>query len=71
MQEMKTFKQAELTLKVSNVYDTNMLDLAAWQPFIDRLCGDRTYQKDAIRNAIIFLASNNFSGEHNRSNIQE
>ncbi len=60
MQEMKTFKQAELTLKVSNVYDTNMLDLAAWQPFIDRLCGDRTYQKDAIRNAIIFLASNNY-----------
>ncbi len=61
MQEIKTFKQSDLVLKVSSVYDTNELDYAAWQPFVDKLCGDRIYQKEAIKNAIIYLASNNYS----------
>lgn len=70
MQELKTFKQSELVLKVNRAYNTNNLDLCAWKPFIDRLCGDRWYQKEAIENAIIFLASgqyNNLSqlGEYN------
>ena len=61
MQEIKTFKQSDLVLKVSSVYDTNELDYAAWQPFVDKLCGDRIYQKEAIKNAVIYLASNNYS----------
>lgn len=61
MQEIKTFKQSDLVLKVSSVYDTNALDYAAWQPFVDKLCGDRIYQKEAIKSAIIYLASNNYS----------
>lgn len=61
MQETKTFKQSDLVLKVSSVYDTNELDYVAWQPFVDKLCGDRIYQKEAIKNAIIYLASNNYS----------
>lgn len=61
MQEIKIFKQSDLVLKVSSVYDTNELDYAAWQPFVDKLCGDRIYQKEAIKNAIIYLASNNYS----------
>lgn len=61
MQETKTFKQSDLVLKVSSVYDTNELDYAAWQPFVDKLCRDRIYQKEAIKNAIIYLASNNYS----------
>lgn len=61
MQEIKTFKQSDLVLKVSSIYDTNVLDYAAWQPFVDKLCGDRIYQKEAIKNAIIYLASNNYS----------
>lgn len=72
MQELKTFKQSELVLKVNRAYNTNNLDLCAWKPFIDRLCGNRWYQKEAIENAIIFLASgqyNNLSqlGEYNYS----
>lgn len=72
MQELKTFKQSELVLKVNRAYNTNNLELCAWKPFIDRLCGDRWYQKEAIENAIIFLASgqyNNLSqlGEYNYS----
>ncbi|NLD17598.1 MAG: DEAD/DEAH box helicase family protein [Tissierellia bacterium] len=60
MQEIKSFKQSELVLKVSTVYDTTKLDYKAWMPFIDRLCGDRTYQKEAIKNAILYLASENY-----------
>ena len=70
MQELKTFKQSELVLKVNRAYNTNNLNLSAWKPFIDRLCGDRLYQKEAIENAIIFLASGQYSnlaqlGEYN------
>lgn len=61
MQEIKTFKQSELVLKVNRAYDTNALDLDSWQPFINRLCGDRIYQKEAIRTAIIFLASGQYA----------
>ncbi len=60
MQETKTFKQSELVLKVNRAYDTNLLDLGEWQLFIDRLCGDRTYQKEAIKCAIIYLASGQY-----------
>lgn len=60
MVEVKTFKQSELVLKVSRVYHTGLLDLSAWRPFIDRLCGDRTYQKEAIENAVIYLASGQY-----------
>ena len=45
MQDIKYFKQADLVLKVNHAYDTNKLDLCAWEPFIDRLCGDRTCLK--------------------------
>ena len=47
MQEIKTFKQSELVLKVNCAYDTTLLDLAAWEPYIDRLCSNRVYQKEA------------------------
>lgn len=61
MKEIKVFKQSELVLKINHAYNTNSLKLSEWRPFIDRLCGDRTYQKEAIENAIIFLASNQYS----------
>ena len=60
MKEVKSFKQSELVLQVSTVYDTTKLDLSAWMPFLDRLCGERLYQKEAIKNAIIYLASGNY-----------
>ena len=45
MQEVKTFKQNDLVLKVHPVYDPALLDLDAWDPFLDRLCSNRPYQK--------------------------
>lgn len=59
MKEIKSFKQSELVLSVSTVYDTTKLNYDAWLPFIDRLCGDRTYQKEAIKNAVLYLATDN------------
>jgi len=61
MQDIKTFKQSDLVLKVNKVYDTNKLNLDEWKPFIDKLCGERTYQKEAIMNAIIYIASGQYS----------
>lgn len=60
MQEIKTFKQSELVLKVNCAYDTTLLDLAAWEPYIDRLCSNRVYQKEAIKAAVIYLASGQY-----------
>ena len=60
MVEVKTFRQSELVLKVNRVYNTNRLDLSAWRPFIDRLCGDRVFQKEAIEAAVIYLASGQY-----------
>lgn len=61
MQEVKTFKQSELILKVNRAYDSNLLNLEDWKPFIDRLCGDRLFQKEAIQIAIIYLASRQYN----------
>ena len=61
MVEVKTFRQSELVLKVNRVYNTNKLDLSEWRSFIDRLCGDRVFQKEAIEAAIIYLASGQYN----------
>ncbi len=70
MQEIKSFKQSELLLKINKAYDTNRLNINEWKPYIDRLCGDRFYQKEAIEKAIVFLASGQYNnlkelGEYN------
>ena len=60
MQEIKTYKTADLVLKVSQTYDPTKLDLSSWDRFLDILCGDRTYQKEAIKSSIIYLASGRY-----------
>jgi type III restriction enzyme len=60
MQDIKIFKQKDLVLSVNPNYNPTNLDLDSWAPFIDKVCGDRVYQKKAIKNAIIFLASGRF-----------
>ena len=60
MKEVKSFKQSELVLRVRTVYDTTKIDLDAWLPFIRRLCSNRPYQEEAIRLAILYLASGNY-----------
>jgi len=60
MEEIKVYKTKDLVLKVNPVYDPTKLNLDEWESFLDILCGDREYQKEAIRNAIIYLASGRY-----------
>jgi len=60
MQDIKTYKQEDLVLRVNQNYDPTKLDLGAWDLFLDALCVDRGYQREAIRQAVIFLASGRY-----------
>lgn len=57
MQEIKIYKTADLVLKVNKNYDPIKLKLTEWGRYLDILCDNRPFQKEAIQNAIIFLAS--------------
>ena len=57
VQEIKTYKTADLVLQVSKNYDPAKLNLAAWDRYLDILCSNRQYQKEAIVKSIVFLAS--------------
>lgn len=61
MEEIKVYKTKDLVLKVNLIYDPSKLNLDEWEVFLDALCGDREYQKEAIRNAIIYLAGGRYS----------
>lgn len=58
--EKKVYKQEELVLKVSDSYDPFKIPLGDWEEFLDALCGQRFYQKEAIKKAVIYLASGNY-----------
>lgn len=60
MQDIKIYKQKDLVLKVNQNYDPIKLDLDSWDIFLDKLCGDREYQKEAIKNSIIYLSSGRY-----------
>jgi len=53
---IKIFKTKELVLKVNKNYDPTLLNLDEWDAFMDVLCGEREFQKEAIRAAIIYMA---------------
>ena len=61
MEDIKIFNQSDLVLKVNPVYNPDVLNLDEWSRFLDVLCGNREYQKEAIRAAIIYLASGNYN----------
>jgi len=53
MQDILIYKQKDLVLKVNNNFDHTKLRLDEWNLFIERLCGNREYQKAAIKNSIM------------------
>ena len=55
------FNQKDLILKVNKNYDKSKLNIDKWEAFLDVLCGDRNYQKDAIKSAVVYLASGMYS----------
>lgn len=59
----KIFDTQNLVLKVNTrSYDPEKLPIADWQRFLDVLCGNREYQKEAIKTAIFYLASGRYNG---------
>ena len=76
MPDIKIYKTQDLVLQVKKNFDPAKLKLKQWMDFIDVLCGDREYQKEAIRNAIVYLASGEYAsiedlvGENWRTNAE-
>jgi len=57
MEEIKRYKTSDLVLQVDKNFNPQTLPLHQWDRYIDILVNGRQYQKEAIKNAIIFLAS--------------
>jgi type III restriction enzyme len=51
-----TFRNEDLVLRVRPDYDPGLLRLDRYEAFIDVLCGEREYQKEAIRTLCRFMA---------------
>ncbi len=79
MLERQTFQNKDLVLKVSPNYDPKRFDPNKYEAFLDALCIDREYQKEAIRevlryflggqyNNLLELAEENY---HNNHKLQE
>ncbi|MBI3741133.1 MAG: DEAD/DEAH box helicase family protein, partial [Chloroflexi bacterium] len=53
--DRQSFRNEDLILKVSAAVDRAKWDESRYEAFIDQLCGNREYQKDAIRTALRYL----------------
>lgn len=60
MKDSYMFKTDDLVLKVNTTYDHSILILDDWDDYIDCLCGNRYYQIEAIKNAIIYFAGDKY-----------
>lgn len=61
MEGMQRIEINNLTLKVDNNYDGNRLNLDEWDDYLNCLCQDRFYQKEAIKSCLIYLLSGKYS----------
>lgn len=61
MEDIHIFKNKDLILNVDPIYNPSVLKIDDWNDFLNRLCGDREYQKEAIIKSVIFLASGKYS----------
>ena len=55
MIDFQTFQNKDLVLKVSPNYDPKKFDPNKYEAFLDALCRDREYQKDAIREVLRYF----------------
>ena len=62
---MSIIKNEDLVLQVSTHIDPNVWDEGKYAAFVDELCAEREYQKDAIFTALRFLAGEKYA------NLQE
>jgi type III restriction enzyme len=61
MIERQLFKNQDLVLKVSPSVDPAKFDISKYESFLDALCGDREYQKDAIRETLRYLLGGQYN----------
>lgn len=54
-QDRQTFRNEDLVLKVTQAIDRSKWNENKYEPFLDELCSDREYQKEAIRTALRYL----------------
>jgi len=79
MLERQTFLNKDLVLKVSPSYDPKKYDPGKYEAFLDALCGDREYQKDAIRDTLRYFLAGEYQSlkelaeenYHNNTKLQE
>lgn len=64
IRETSKFVNEDLVLDVKPDYDPRSIRLDDFEPFLDALCSDREYQKDAIRDVCRFMAG----GEYKSTN---
>ena len=50
----------DLVLKVSNNYDINNINFDDWENYLNILCKNREYQKEAIIKSLIYLIGGNY-----------
>lgn len=55
MREKQYFKNQDLVFKVSENIDPKIFDINKYEPFLDALCREREYQKEAIRVTLRYL----------------
>lgn len=60
MLEHQRFLNQDLVLKVSKSVNPAVFDINKYEGFLDALCGEREYQKTAIRNTLSFLSGGNY-----------
>ncbi|MDD5760739.1 MAG: DEAD/DEAH box helicase family protein [Candidatus Pacebacteria bacterium] len=53
--DKQTFRNQDLVLKVSEDIDPKVFDINKYEPFLDALCREREYQKEAIRITLRYL----------------
>src|SRR4051794_4617400 len=59
--EATTFGNQDLVLQVRPDFDPQLLDLDRYEAFLDALCGDREYQKEAIQTVARYLAGGQYT----------
>lgn len=55
MPDQLTFRNQDLVLNVSATIDPTRFDINRYEPFLDALCSNREYQKEAIRVTLRYL----------------
>ena len=59
--DRQRFRNEDLMLRVSPAVDPAKWDESRYEEFLDALCGDRVYQKDAIRAALRYLLGGRYA----------